>query len=110
MVPLLRPNISCALLCCESNLDASSYHLSMASGILSSAKTFCKIPPLSPSMKYSISDLSSVILDRPARILNWETYSSAESFPCRSCLSFALASPSTSLAENAVLSLATKLL
>ena len=49
---------------------------------------------LTPSMKYSVKALSSVILAFPAKILNSAIYSLMVPFPCRNCLSFALASPS----------------
>ena len=67
------------------------------------------LPVLIPSMKYSISILSSVSFVHPARILNCATYSSAVSFVCLRCLNWARASPSASAAENAFLSVAKNL-
>ena len=63
---------------------------------------------LIPSMKYSVSALSSSILALLAKILNSAIYSSTDPFPCRNCLSLARASPSVSAAENAFLISSTK--
>ena len=72
----------------------------MSLGISGMAKIFCKILVFSPSMKYSMSVLSSLIWALSVRIWNWAMYLSIESFPYLSCLSPALASPSVSLTEN----------
>ena len=53
---------------------------------------------------------SSLILDRPARIRNWEIYLSAVPFPCLSCRNWACASPLESAIENAPLMFRRKLL
>ena len=59
--PFLHPWISWNLLYCESSLAACSYHPVMSLGISGMAKIFCKTPALSPSMKYSMRVLSSLI-------------------------------------------------
>jgi len=95
--------ISWNLRYCVSNLEVLSYHSWMEVGILSRANILERIKVWIPSIKYSIKALSLLILDRPARIRNWEIYSSAVPFPCLSCHSWARASPSESVVENAPL-------
>jgi len=75
----------------------------MEVGILSRANILERIEVWIPSMKYSIKALSSLILDCPARIRNWEIYLSAVPFPWLSCHSWAHASPSESAVENSPL-------
>jgi len=101
--PLFRLEISWNLRYCASNREVLSYHSLIVIGILSRANILERIDVWIPSMKYSIKALSSLILDRPARIRNWEIYSSAVPFPCLSCRNWAHASPSESAVENAPL-------
>ena len=108
MVPRRRPSISWNLLCWESNFVAEVYQSLIVARSGFWAKIFWSIPVLIPSMKYSMSVLSSVSLAHPARILNCAMYSSVPSLPCLRCCSWAHASPSVSAAENAFLSLVIK--
>jgi len=101
--PLFRLEISWNLRYCASNREVLSYHSLIVVGILSRANILERIDVWIPSMKYSIKALSSLILDRPVRIRNWEIYLSAVPFPCLSCRNWARASPSESAVENAPL-------
>ena len=108
VVPRHHPSISWNLLCWESNFVAEVYQSLIVAGSGFWAKIFWRILVLIPSMKYSMSVLSSVSLARPARILNCVMYLSAPSLPCLRCHSWACASPSVSAAENAFLSTSIK--
>jgi len=83
--PLFQLEISWNLRYCESNREVLSYHSLIVVGILLRVNILERIEVWIPPIKYLIKALSSLILDRPARIQNWEIYSSAVPFPCLSC-------------------------
>jgi len=85
--PLFRLEISWNLQYCASNQEVLSYHSLIVVSILLRVNILERIEVWIPSIKYSIKALSSLILDRPARIQNWEMYLSAVPFPCLSCRS-----------------------
>jgi len=66
--PLFWLEISWNLQYCASNQEVLSYHSLIVIGILSRANILERIDVWILSMKYSIKALSSLILDRPARI------------------------------------------
>ena len=83
--PLFQLEISWNLRYCASNREVLSYHSLIMVGILLKVNILERINVWIPSMKYSIKALSSLILDHPVRIRNWEIYSLAVPFPCLSC-------------------------
>ena len=82
--PRRQLRISLTCLYCASYRDACSYHSPIVFGMVGCANIFWRIPTLSPSMKYSMSAVSSVILALPAKIRNCATYSLTVPFPWRS--------------------------
>ena len=79
----------------------------MVVGTSSKEKIFSSSLGRSPSMKYSIKEVLSLIPVFPASILNWDTYSLADPVCFRFRIS-ALAFPGTSVGANAPLIAATK--